>query len=778
MSKQKINLWFGLILLFVGFLYAGPVIAGHDENDSVSLAGKEGMPTDMFVESDGDDLPQAQTLQVGDYGQIELHVKDLELTKVLQLLSIQSQRNVIASRNVAGTISADLYGVDFYEALDAILHTNGFGWEEKGQFIYVYTSEELQKIQHEQRQVITKVIWLNYINASEASVLVSPLLSSSGAISVSAEPSSGYEATTSDGGADSNAHPDRLVVVDYPENVEQILDLLAELDIQPPQVLVEATVLQARLTEANAFGVDFALFADLDITNFANPLAAVNELIGGENPAGAKYNSGSAINSTAGNVLAGQSSVKIGVVGQDAAVFVRALDSVTDTIVLAAPKVMVLNRQRAKLLVGEKLGYLSLQQTETASTQTVEFLEVGTELSVRPFVSNDGMIRLELRPSVSDGDTTRIVDGFVIPDESTQELLTNVMVRSGSTVVLGGLFKEDSTVGRRQVPLLGDMGWAGTPFRGQDDTVIRNEVIFLIKPTIMKDDSLIAIGERVKSDVELKQLASRDGLLPWSRTRMTSSHMIQATNARDAGDSKKALWHANMALHLDPNLTDALRIKEEITAQKMNFHDFSILRNAIDREVNDQVGEAGEIEAIETIDAFDAIGHVPNTVGSDANILLETSGKQIRLPSNVLPKSNEGPPLEYVVDPEVWSPNSITEGDRQSSEFGQISLESNRESQPSTESDEDIVVLSDGGFDLQVDSKAVPDSKDSVELVSNSKNHPFGVFEFENDPFEGQDGGGRNILGVREEDPIESGELIEIGVGAEFMAEVDAEKSE
>src|SRR5690606_23521512 len=139
----------------------------------------------------------------------------------------------------------------------------------------------------------------------------------------------------------------------------------------------------------------------------------------------------------------GPSSIKLGVIGSDAAVFVRALQSVTDTTVMSNPKMLVLNRQRADLHIGEKLGYLSTTTTETSSTNTVEFLEIGTQLTVRPFVSSDDFIRLELSPSVSDGDTSRVVSGQVIPQTTESEMTTNVIVKNAQSIVLGGLFKED-----------------------------------------------------------------------------------------------------------------------------------------------------------------------------------------------------------------------------------------------------------------------------------------------------------------------------------------------
>lgn len=609
--------WLSVFFCSVGCVCSTSALGAEGDNQ-VAPGAPIDPPALFETVSDDDPLPQGQQVEVGAFGQIDLHVKDLNLTKVLQLLSIQSQRNIIASRNVAGTISADLYGVDFYEALDAILHTNGFGYREKGQFIYVYTIEEIAQLEEENRTLVYEVVRLNYINAADASAFASPLLSSAGSIALSGEATKGFQPSFSDGGANLSAHQDTLVIRDYAENVEEILAIIDKLDTRPRQVLVEATILQARLTEANAFGVDFAIFADLSLTDFTTPLGAVDELITGA------FDSGSSVTTSPGSVSTGASSIKLGFVGSDAAIFVRALDSVTDTTVLAKPSVLVLNRQKVDLLVGERLGYLSTTATETSNTQTVEFLDVGTQLTLRPFISDDDFVRMEIRPSVSDGSTS-LVGGIVIPNTTTQEIITNVIVRSGQTIVLGGLFKEDTTISRTNVPGLGNLPVIGGAFKGQDDTVTRSEVIFMIKPTIQKDEDLTIMADSIHEGIEATRIGMRKGLLPWSRTKLTSKYVTDAIQHMKDGNNDKALWSLDKALYLDATMADALHLKEEITGEKTYFYDRSILKKAVDSTIDAQL-KAQADEPADT-DGFEAEASTTQDpsfdLGADAG---ETSG--------------------------------------------------------------------------------------------------------------------------------------------------------
>ena len=589
MSKFKTSFWLGIFLCSVGSVCISSVGSAKSSEQAVGVndvevdGGGDGSVIDLYGESNK--KKDDKLVEVGSYGEVSLHVKETDLTKVLQLLSIHSQRNIVASRNVSGLISADIYQVDFYDALDAILGSNGFGYREKGNFIYVYTQDELRAMEEMDRTVVTKIIRLNYLNTVDAKSFVAPLLSSAGTVTSASPVKNGFEADASDGGANSYAQSATLVLRDYEENIDQVLALLSELDARPAQVLIESWILQAALDEENQFGVDFAVFTDVNIGDFKQPLNAINDVISGS--AESSVNSGQIMTTGVGQT-ARTGGAKLGVFGNDFSVFVRALDQVTDTTVLAKPQILVLNRQRAKLLVGEKLGYLSSTQTETSTTQSVEFLEVGTQLDVRPFVSTDGFVRLELKPSVSEGKTTVEADA-IIPNTSTNEMTSNVMVKSGQTVVLGGFFRESNQVDRRQLPGAGDLPIVGAAFRGQDDTIKRNEVIFMIRPTVIKDKQLAAIGENALDGTRKAVLGSREGLLPFSQAKMSASYLRDARDQFVDGDVEKAIWSIDAALYVDPTSVEAMRLKEQLTGEQMYYESDSILDDAANAMIDAEI---------------------------------------------------------------------------------------------------------------------------------------------------------------------------------------------
>ncbi len=536
---------------------------------------------------------ETSNVVIDDNMTVDLHVKDEDLANVLEMLSIQSQKNIIASKDVQARVTANLYGVTFYEALDAILNVNGYGFIEEGNFIKIYTLDELAKKQIEMRNKVSKVITLSYMNSVDAAEFVKPLLSPDGQIKVNSKAGTFTAAGETPSGAEDYAHGSLLVVYDYEENVAQVEEMVRLIDTRPAQVLVEATVLQTQLNEANALGVDFSVVADMSFTDYVGtPLQAVNSILAGNSDAavgGASQDRGaSGVGSTVGNVAQGAGGLKVGIVSNDVGVFIRALDEVTDTTVLSNPKIMTLNRQSGRVLVGRKVGYLNTTATDTSTTQSVEFLDTGTSLYFRPFVTTNGLIRMEVKPKVAEAAIRQISDiggnPVTIPDEITNEITTNILVRDGQTVVLGGLFRENVTVTRKQVPVLGDIPFIGNAFRGHDDSTNRNEIIFLITPTIVDDAMITESGARGSEYVDRIVAGSREGTLFWSRDRITNNLNIEAERLAREGDTAGALNKAERSLGLNPGQPEMIQMRERLTGKKAPTTNRSFLDRVINKE--------------------------------------------------------------------------------------------------------------------------------------------------------------------------------------------------
>jgi len=497
--------------------------------------------------------------------------KDWAIRDALNFLGTRYQKNIVPSAKVDGVITVtNLYDVTFEEALESILGY-GFKYEQQRNFIKVYTADEYKQLKEDPDRMVYQVFTLYYISAAEAKKLITPVLSKTGRIETTTaavtEFPTGESISSVNGGGDATAMNDTIIVYDYPENLQQVNQVLRSVDIRPKQVLIEATVLSVTLTEDTQFGIDWQ-------TLLGNASGATDFI--GKTKDFFKSTPASQQVKKLGGLTIGFSHDSIAAV-------IKAVDEVSDVTILANPKILAVNKQLGQVYIGKKLGYESqITQTETATTQKVEFLDTGTKLSFRPYIGNDGYIRMDIHPKDSSGD----LKANNIPDETSAELVTNIIVKDGETVVIGGLFRDTIKANRTQVPVLGNLPIVGGLFRGTADQGKREEVIILLTPHIIEEPAQTE-GQARADDVSRKRLGAKEAMQPASRTRIAEDRYALAVKYYLEGDNESAMWHLAIALKVRPTYLEALRLKERIVAEtspdqvsKMD----RIMLEAIDRQ--------------------------------------------------------------------------------------------------------------------------------------------------------------------------------------------------
>jgi type IV pilus assembly protein PilQ len=552
-------------------------------------------------------------VSVSDSGAVEIHVKNANLLDVLRLLSQQSQKNIVASKEVTGTVTADLYNVTIHEALDAILKANGDAFQEKGNFINVYTDKEVQDMDKTARAVQTEIFHVYYVPVSDVTAMIKPALSSDGQVAATKDAAKGIDSgsdaggsgggsSSSSGGGDtggnSYAGNDLLVITDYPENLAKVHVLLKEIDKRPQQVLIEATILAATLSDNNAMGINFSFLGGVDFntllgtgTSLSGALSSsvLNTVSGSGSTTtgniGPVLNKGYNGFTTGGfdtQVPAG--GLQVGIVHNNLGAFISALESVSNTTILANPKVLALDKQSAQVHVGSSFGYQTTTVTQSSSTQTVQFFDTGTTMSFRPYVGSDGFIRMEIHPEDSSGG----LNGSNLPFKNTTEVTSNVMVHDGSTIVIGGLFREQSETSRGQVPGFGNIPFLGALLRNQADTTTRQEIIILLTPHIIKDDSAYAgLSEAEMKAAEQYRVGTRKGMMFFGRERLAETAYENAVAAlnQPVPDRKLALWHLNVATNLNPTFIEAIQLKEKVSGHQITDVDNSSIRSFVARAI-------------------------------------------------------------------------------------------------------------------------------------------------------------------------------------------------
>jgi type IV pilus assembly protein PilQ len=507
--------------------------------------------------------------------------RDSTIQGALRVLARLCHKNIVTSAKVDGPLGvSSLYNVTFEQALEAVLGPN-FKYEQEGDFIKVYTADEFKKIKEDASRMTYEVFTLYYISAAEAKKLITPVLSGSGKVETSTpaekQISSGGDSGSSggsggSGGGDNLAIHDTVVLYDYPENIARAREIIRALDVRPKQVLVEATILSATLAEGMDLGVDWTAVAS------GAPLigtAATSDLVSGDS-----ISRGTTATTPIGQIAAGvggtpaetsgfaktaTNGLRFGITSGNVAAFITALETVTDVTILANPKILAVNKQQGYVQIGKTIHYrgsTTIGQSGVASQGEDKSLDTGTVLAFRPYIGNDGYIRMDISPK----DSTAQLNADKLPDETKAEVRTNVIVKDGQTIVIGGLFRDVVTATRSQVPLLGNLPVIGALFRGTTDKVERQEVIVMLTPHII-DEPAQTNGEARTEDVRRKVEGAKLGTQGIGRARLAEDSYAKAAKFYVEGNLKSAMQQVEMALSLRPTYLEALRLKERIIAQ-------------------------------------------------------------------------------------------------------------------------------------------------------------------------------------------------------------------
>ncbi len=491
-----------------------------------------------------------------------LIVKSLDMRVFLRQIAEWQKVNIIMGKDVSGEVNICLYGVTFEQILDAVLLPYGFDYERRGNFITVMKTEMLQALRAAPQPPEVHVYRFSYMTIPDARELLMPFLSKGGEIKAGAESMTGIPTGSSDTGGESNSGHNVLVIKDIPEVHERIKEALKEIDVRPKQVLVEATILEVTLDDTNRLGVNFNALGGVDFSE----LGATSDLFSantGTATGGMIDNTFNHIGTRGFTDQSSQEGFSIGILKGDLAFFIDALESVTDTNVLANPKILALNRQRAEIIIGGRLGYYGSETLSEGgfSQQEVEFLEVGTQLRFRPFIGEDDFIRLEIHPQRSNG----VVDSTTgLPSETTSEVTTNVMVKDGDTIVLGGLIEEKDTQEIARVPVLGSIPIIGWLFRKESTNTVRTEIIVLITPKIIDPGDTDETAEGMIAEHARRSQRFRHGFYSFTRTLSAERHLAKAKRDLDAGRLQWARFHLWWVMWQDP-------LEPDITAMEQSL---------------------------------------------------------------------------------------------------------------------------------------------------------------------------------------------------------------
>ncbi len=468
-----------------------------------------------------------QQLQFDRNGLVTMHVNELDVRQLLELLSRRSGLNILVSPKVSGTITANFENTSVEKVLKAVIKLANLIEKTEGTIHFLYTRGEIDEDAEitKRERILTRVYRLNYVRSDELLTMIRPFLSPDvGQKRVSVTPSYkfgiGESATFVSGGAggasasgggassantggptnqgasgggstqggyqpptggNSMSDSDLLVVQDYESNLKIIDQIITRVDVRPVQVLIEAVIISVDLESARQLGVNFAVVDNLGtaLGEIGSGTSLNNNV--GFNPTQLLTTAGKIAGAAADptGLASAANGAKFGFVANNVTGFVQALETIGSTKILASPRILVLNKQRAEIQLGTRLGFQTFSQNFTSTIQQVQFLNTGTLLRIRPFISHDGMIRMEIHPERSSGTVTNN-----IPNQQTAELTTNVMVPDGATLVIGGLMEDEDDFQLQGLPGLSRIPALGYLFGFRQKNEGRREMVVLLTPHI------------------------------------------------------------------------------------------------------------------------------------------------------------------------------------------------------------------------------------------------------------------------------------------------------
>jgi|GEM_PF-1942618 len=493
----------------------------------------------------------------GSHETFSLQIQDAEIIQVLDMLGELSGKNILAGQGVSGTITANLKNVTPAQALEAILRSRDLTSEKEGDFIYIMTPVQLEQKKKSSRKVVTKLYTPFYVTAKELQSLITPILTENiGIVSLTTPSEIGITPDDTNAGGDSFAQTDAILVRDYPEVQEEVDRLVATMDVPPMQVVIEAMIINVTLNDNMRFGVNFAMLGG---GNKDLVVAGNGQIL--NNSSGIPGSGSTSIVPATGQFVANLAGLKYGFLHGDVSGFIEALEDVAETNLIASPQLRALNKQKAELIIGDRTSYSTVTQNGTTSIENVNFLDSGIVLNLRPFITPDGQIRMEIHPERSSA-TINPTTG--LPDLQTTEVTTNVMIRDGHTVVIGGLIEEQMSDAKSQVPFLGAIPVIGNAFRSKREILTREELIILITPRIVQAEAARAEGEMLEYQEAERLEAFKGNFLPINQVRIVEAHIKKAKKYLRIGNLPKAKMQINIAVRLDKNNTEAIQLQKYI----------------------------------------------------------------------------------------------------------------------------------------------------------------------------------------------------------------------
>lgn len=442
---------------------------------------------------------------------LTLNFQDIETRAVLQLLADTSGQNMVISDSVAGNVTLRLQSVPWDQALDVVMRTKGLDSRQEGNVIFIAPANEIaarekelltaRKEAQELSPLRTEYLQVNYAKASDLATLIKSgagsLISERGSVAI-------------------DERTNTLLLQDTSERLADIRRLVSTLDIPVKQVMIEARIVIVSDDYSRDLGVRFGANVAFQ-QGGRDGLGLLGGPLNGEegvgispypvvadstgNPIGTPtYGDGqlggfvlpeSAADRYLVNLPAANPAGRLALALIDSDYLVdlelSAAQAEGRGEIISSPRLITANQREATIEQGVEIPY---QESSSSGATTTQFKKAVLSLKVTPQITPDNRVILDLTVSKdSVGQLVASATGGFVPSIDTREIVTQVLVNDGQTVVLGGILETERRDAERKVPYLGDIPVVGRLFKQTTNTDNKDELLIFVTPRILKEGS-------------------------------------------------------------------------------------------------------------------------------------------------------------------------------------------------------------------------------------------------------------------------------------------------
>ena len=461
------------------------------------------LPSDSKVELElpGQETSGPSGVKVTEEETISVDFPDEEVRTILRNVADLFDLNVVIPDTLQGRTSVKLRNITWRQVFEVALEPLGFTYVEDRNIIRIKSIEELTT-----EPVDTRVFVLNYATAEELQNSIAPLID-----------------TAAGGRVQVDVRSNALVITERPSRMNQIQEIIEKLDKATDQVMIETKFIEVENTDQKNIGVNWSSLEGYgasagpfqrewsrnrvsqddsirnDTSNNSSNSSSNNGFSLADGPIFASDNdvlSGNGTDFTRTmESLAGTSRLDTAVFSADEfRVVISALEQNNDTELVANPTVVTMSNQEATIDIVTEIPQVEFSIDEQTGEQRAdglaEPLVFGTQVRVTPQVNDAGMINLLVIPSVSNQIGTQFTDIGPQPIISRRKAETNVVIKDGYTLAIGGLTQNEEVLGGTAVPILGSLPYIGRLFSSESNTMRqKNLIIFITAKTLNPDGS-------------------------------------------------------------------------------------------------------------------------------------------------------------------------------------------------------------------------------------------------------------------------------------------------